>query len=35
VLVGGGMGSTYGKKETFPRLGEPWVSVPADRLLNW
>jgi sulfite reductase (ferredoxin) len=34
VLVGGGMGSTHGKKETFPRLGEPLGFVPTDRLLE-
>jgi sulfite reductase (ferredoxin) len=34
VLVGGGMGSTHGKKETFPRLGEPLGLVPLDRLLE-
>ncbi len=34
VLIGGGMGSTHGKKETFPRLGEPLGFVPADRLLE-
>lgn len=34
VLVGGGMGSTHGKKETFPRLGEPLGSVTTHRLLE-
>lgn len=34
VLVGGGMGSTHGKKETFPRLGDPVGFVPYDQLLD-
>ena len=34
VLVGGGMGSTFGMKETFPRLGEPLGFVPPNRLLE-
>ncbi|MEK7404615.1 MAG: NADPH-dependent assimilatory sulfite reductase hemoprotein subunit [Acidobacteriota bacterium] len=34
VLIGGGMGSTHGKKETFPRLGEPLGFVFTDGLLE-
>ncbi len=30
VLVGGGMGMTHGKKETFPRLGTPLCFVVPD-----
>lgn len=33
VLIGGGMGSTHGKSETFPRLAEPFCWVPADEVL--
>ncbi|WP_376796626.1 NADPH-dependent assimilatory sulfite reductase hemoprotein subunit [Thermogemmatispora sp.] len=33
VLVGGGMGMTHGKAETFPRLGTPLCFVPAAETL--
>ncbi|MDQ2906119.1 MAG: NADPH-dependent assimilatory sulfite reductase hemoprotein subunit [Chloroflexota bacterium] len=33
VLIGGGMGSTHGKKETFPRLGTPLCNVSVAQVL--
>jgi sulfite reductase (ferredoxin) len=33
VLVGGGMGMTHGKPETFPHLGQPLGYVPANEVL--
>jgi sulfite reductase beta subunit-like hemoprotein len=32
VLVGGGLGSTHGKEETFPRLADPLAFVAPDEL---
>ncbi len=34
VLVGGGMGSTHGKSETFPRLASPFTFVEPDSVLE-
>ncbi len=34
LLVGGGLGSTHGMKETFPRLGESLGFVPTNGLLE-
>ncbi len=34
VLVGGGMGSTHGKSETFPRLATPFTFVDPDAVLD-
>src|SRR5579884_1939555 len=34
VLVGGGMGMTHGKAETFPFLARPVCYVPAEELLH-
>ncbi len=34
VLIGGGMGMTHGKKETFPRLGTPLCDVPVEQALS-
>jgi sulfite reductase (ferredoxin) len=34
LLVGGGMGMTHGKAETFPHIGRPIAYVPADRALE-
>jgi sulfite reductase (ferredoxin) len=34
VLIGGGMGMTHGKKETFPRLGTPLCDVSAAQVLS-
>lgn len=34
VFVGGGMGSTHTKKETYPRLGEPLAFVSPDQLVS-
>ena len=34
VLIGGGMGMTHGKTETFPRLASPFCYVPADEVLE-
>jgi sulfite reductase (ferredoxin) len=34
VLAGGGMGSTHGKRETFPRLGTPLCFVRPQDLLD-
>ncbi len=33
VLIGGGMGSTHGKTETFPRLAEPLCFATVDQVL--
>nr|MBA2285121.1 NADPH-dependent assimilatory sulfite reductase hemoprotein subunit [Ktedonobacteraceae bacterium] len=33
VLIGGGMGATHGKKETFPRLGTPLCDVTVAQVL--
>ena len=33
VLIGGGMGMTHGKKETFPRLGTPLCDVGVDQAI--
>ncbi|HEV2579574.1 MAG TPA: NADPH-dependent assimilatory sulfite reductase hemoprotein subunit [Ktedonobacteraceae bacterium] len=33
VLIGGGMGMTHGKKETFPRLGTPLCDVSVEQVL--
>lgn len=34
VLVGGGMGSTHGKTETYPRLATPLGFVPPEAVLD-
>jgi sulfite reductase (ferredoxin) len=34
ILVGGGMGMTHGKKETFPRLGTPLCDVGVDQAVS-
>ncbi len=34
ALVGGGMGSTHGKSETFPRLATPFTFVEPDSVLD-
>src|SRR5579863_5649557 len=34
VLIGGGMGMTHGKTETYPRLASPLCYVPADEVLE-
>lgn len=34
VLVGGGMGMTHGKADTYPRLGTPLCFVPAAEALS-
>lgn len=34
ILIGGGMGATHGKKETFPRLGTPLCDVSVDEVLS-
>ncbi len=34
ILAGGGMGSTHGMEETFPRLADPIAFVPPDGLLE-
>lgn len=33
LLVGGGMGKSHGKPDTFPRLADPFATVPADDLV--
>jgi sulfite reductase (ferredoxin) len=33
VLIGGGMGMTHGKKETYPRLGTPLCDVTPDEVI--
>ncbi|UCF38495.1 MAG: NADPH-dependent assimilatory sulfite reductase hemoprotein subunit [Acidobacteriota bacterium] len=34
LFVGGGMGSTHGKIETYPRLAQQLTSLPPDQLLT-
>lgn len=34
VLIGGGMGMTHGKKETFPRLGTALCDVGVDQVVS-
>lgn len=34
VLLGGGMGMTHGKTETYPRLATPFCYVPANEVLE-
>ncbi len=34
VFVGGGMGQTHGKEETYPRLADPLAYVPAEKLID-
>lgn len=34
IFVGGGMGSTHLKEETYPRLATPLAFIPPDRLLD-
>lgn len=34
LVVGGGLGMTHGKKETFPRLADEFAFVPAARMLD-
>ncbi|HEU5378773.1 MAG TPA: NADPH-dependent assimilatory sulfite reductase hemoprotein subunit [Ktedonobacteraceae bacterium] len=34
VLIGGGMGMTHGKTETYPRLAEPLCYAPADEVVK-
>ncbi len=34
VLVGGGLGMTHNRADTFPRLATPLCFVPADRLVD-
>jgi len=34
IFVGGGMGSTHKKQETFPRLAEPLGSAPSQKILE-
>lgn len=34
VLIGGGMGMTHGKTETYPRLATPLCYAPADEILQ-
>ncbi len=34
ILVGGGMGMTHGKKETFPHMSKPICYVPAKAVVN-
>jgi sulfite reductase (ferredoxin) len=34
VLVGGGMGATHGKAETYPRLGTPLGDITPDQVLK-
>ncbi len=33
ILIGGGMGMTHGKKETFPRLGTPLCDVGVEQAI--
>jgi sulfite reductase (ferredoxin) len=33
VVIGGGMGTTHGKSETFPRLATPLADITADQVL--
>ncbi|GER88704.1 sulfite reductase subunit beta [Dictyobacter vulcani] len=34
VVIGGGMGSTHGKKETFPRVANPFADVSVEQVLQ-
>lgn len=34
IVVGGGLGMTHGKPETFPRLADEFAFVPAARMLD-
>lgn len=34
VLIGGGMGKTHGKSETFPRLGTPLCFIAVDKVVS-
>lgn len=34
MLIGGGMGMTHGKKETFPRLAVPFCDVTLDEVIK-
>src|SRR5207248_7784733 len=34
LLIGGGMGMTHGKKETYPRLGTPLCDVEVEQVLQ-
>lgn len=34
VVIGGGMGSTHGKKETFPRVAESFADVSVEQVLQ-
>ncbi|GCE27343.1 sulfite reductase subunit beta [Dictyobacter alpinus] len=34
AVIGGGMGSTHGKKETFPRLANPFADVTVEQVLQ-
>lgn len=34
IMVGGGLGMTHGKKETYPRLADELGSVPPQRMLD-
>lgn len=34
VLIGGGMGMTHGKKETYPRLAVPFCDVTPDEVIK-
>lgn len=34
AVIGGGMGATHGKKDTFPRLGNPLADVTVDQVLK-
>jgi len=33
LVIGGGMGMTHGKKDTFPLLGQPFANVPVEQVL--
>jgi sulfite reductase (ferredoxin) len=33
VIIGGGMGMTHGKKETYPRLGTPFCNISVEETL--
>ncbi|MHB8598158.1 MAG: NADPH-dependent assimilatory sulfite reductase hemoprotein subunit [Ktedonobacteraceae bacterium] len=34
ILLGGGMGMTHGKTETYPRLATPFCYIPTDEVLE-
>jgi sulfite reductase (ferredoxin) len=34
IVVGGGLGMTHGKKDTYPRIADELCSVPPERLLD-